>query len=259
MHLLCLMVAIIGSLCKQIEYSKQKWCLPCVGEAISILTPIGRDTLVRQTRVICVPKARARAEKIIVISLSFRRFSFRTALVSPLVKIHISVQIKYVGVQRWTDMFYFKHKPWMFSELWTGQAFAIMTKLITTPCRAAILLHLLLLASVSSAAITVYYQQPFPSPTSTASGSKYTGPAAYDPTVLNPPPIPNPPPANQFSLQLWSSASNVPGLSIPQSGAFFGFSIEMSVVDQVCEYLCLFLRTYSFLTYHILSSVGING
>jgi hypothetical protein len=28
---------------------------------------------------------------------------------------------------------------------------------------------------------------------------------------------------------------DAPGLSIPQSGAFVGFSIEMSVANQICE------------------------
>jgi hypothetical protein len=54
---------------------------------------------------------------------------------------------------------------------------------------------------------------------------------------LTPPPIPNPPPATTFFLQLQTSATTFPGLSIVQSGAFLGFSIEFSVIDQLCECL----------------------
>ncbi|KAJ6627347.1 glycoside hydrolase family 79 protein [Mycena sp. CBHHK59/15] len=87
-------------------------------------------------------------------------------------------------------------------------------------------------------AITVYHQQPFgDTTTSTASSSgsaaaaSYTGAAAYDPTVLTAPPIPDPPPATKFFQQL--SSAPVSGLSIPQSGYFFGFSVEFSVINQV--------------------------
>lgn len=41
----------------------------------------------------------------------------------------------------------------------------------------------------------------------------------------------------QFGVQLESKAENVMGLSIPLSGAFYGFSIEMSIVNQVSECL----------------------
>ncbi|KZS99865.1 glycoside hydrolase family 79 protein, partial [Laetiporus sulphureus 93-53] len=61
----------------------------------------------------------------------------------------------------------------------------------------------------------------------------YTAAAAYDPTVLNPPPIPDPPPSTQFELQLHNDAGDVQGLSFPMSGALLGFCIEMSVADQV--------------------------
>ncbi|KAI0255417.1 hypothetical protein BJV78DRAFT_1175160 [Lactifluus subvellereus] len=65
----------------------------------------------------------------------------------------------------------------------------------------------------------------------TAAAAAYTGAAAYDPTVLQPPPPPNPPiPTNQF-IQLYSGGMN--GLSKPQSGAFFGFSLEMSVATHL--------------------------
>lgn len=86
----------------------------------------------------------------------------------------------------------------------------------------------------AAGAVTVYSQLPMAiTPTTSAPGSTYTGAAAYDPTVLSAPPIPNPPPPTQFGIQLYSNASSVPRLSIPLNGAFLGFSIEMSVVDQV--------------------------
>lgn len=101
--------------------------------------------------------------------------------------------------------------------------------------------HLLLCAlsilNGARAAVTVYNQVPFGQVTNTASavGAQYTGAAAYDPTVLNPPAIPNPPPPNAFNLPLFSTNTTQAGLSILISGSFFGFSIEMSVVNQVRE------------------------
>ncbi|KAI0270636.1 glycoside hydrolase family 79 protein [Gloeopeniophorella convolvens] len=71
--------------------------------------------------------------------------------------------------------------------------------------------------------------------TGAAAAATYTGAAAYDPTVLNPPAPPNPPvPTGQF-VQLYSGGMN--GLSKQQSGAFFGFSVEMSVATHVCHSL----------------------
>ena len=100
-------------------------------------------------------------------------------------------------------------------------------------------------------AVTVYNQQPIGQQLSTSlartdavtTASGTSSPAAsstdykaYDITRLTPPNLPDPLPATQFPIQLQNSASNVPGLSIFQSGAFFGFSIETSVINQVCEY-----------------------
>ncbi|KAH7927999.1 glycoside hydrolase family 79 protein [Leucogyrophana mollusca] len=91
--------------------------------------------------------------------------------------------------------------------------------------------------SVTRASVTVYGQIPYAdsSATSTGAGATYTGAAAYDPTVLTPPALPNPMPNLQPTVQLSSSSSNIGGLSlsIPQIGAFYGFSIEVSVVTQV--------------------------
>ncbi|EDR09602.1 glycoside hydrolase family 79 protein [Laccaria bicolor S238N-H82] len=91
-------------------------------------------------------------------------------------------------------------------------------------------------ALVGFAQITVYYQQgqqPLASGTSSATSANYTGAAAYNPTVLNPPAPPNPAITTNFAIQLQNGGT--PGASIPQTGSFFGFSIEMSVVNQVCE------------------------
>lgn len=73
--------------------------------------------------------------------------------------------------------------------------------------------------------------------TSTAAAAGFTGAAAYNTTQLNAPPVPNPAIPVQFPVQL-TSTGGIVGLSIRQSGAFFGFSIEMSVSNQVCESSC---------------------
>ncbi|KAI0702809.1 hypothetical protein C8T65DRAFT_262289 [Cerioporus squamosus] len=62
---------------------------------------------------------------------------------------------------------------------------------------------------------------------------RYTELAAYNPIYMEPPAIPNPPPANQFAIGVPSDATLMNALSIKQSGTFFGFSIEMSVVNQL--------------------------
>ncbi|KAF8644981.1 hypothetical protein AX16_008155 [Volvariella volvacea WC 439] len=85
------------------------------------------------------------------------------------------------------------------------------------------------------ASITVYYppgQNPFltTTTTTTAAAADYTGAAAYNPTVLIPPPPPDGL-VTQFDIPLTNG--DVPGLGIQQSGSFMGFSIEMSVVNQV--------------------------
>lgn len=69
----------------------------------------------------------------------------------------------------------------------------------------------------------------------TASSATYTqdSSAAYNQVVLQAPSVPVPGPSTQFSLQLQNNAQNVAGISIAQSGGFYGFSIEMSVVDQI--------------------------
>ncbi|KAH7922605.1 glycoside hydrolase family 79 protein [Leucogyrophana mollusca] len=91
------------------------------------------------------------------------------------------------------------------------------------------------------ASVTVYSQIPLGDSTATAAGANYTGAAAYDPTVLQPPPVPSGLPT-QFSIQLQGSTSAVSGLSIQQRGSFLGYSIEFSVIDQVLGINSSFLQ-----------------
>ncbi|KAF8064391.1 glycoside hydrolase family 79 protein [Lyophyllum atratum] len=90
------------------------------------------------------------------------------------------------------------------------------------------LLHLSYLAH----GVTVYYQQgqaPFTA-TATAPGGNYTGLAAFNPNTLTPPPVPQ---FNKtFAIELLGGGG-AQGLSIQQEGSFLGFSIEMSVANQV--------------------------
>lgn len=95
--------------------------------------------------------------------------------------------------------------------------------------------------------ITVYSQVPLGqmgSETSTSADPAATTLAAYNDTLLQPPPVPNPAPPTQFTLELQTNAGAVTGLSIPhQDGSLWGFSIEMSVVTQVCKYNSQPLKT----------------
>jgi hypothetical protein len=93
--------------------------------------------------------------------------------------------------------------------------------------------------SAVQANVTVYgtgTQNPFAlsgSATATASGAaaNYTGAAAYNPTVLKPPPVPDPKPPTSFDIRLQNGGMQ--GLSITLPNGFFGFSVEMSVANQV--------------------------
>ncbi|KAM6492996.1 hypothetical protein JOM56_011130 [Amanita muscaria] len=93
-------------------------------------------------------------------------------------------------------------------------------------------LHLLILLPLlfhHVFAVTVYRKDP--SPTSLAPGAIYSGPAAFNPIMLQAPA----PPSN-FATQLNITVRDGPaplGSSIQQLSSFFGFSIEMSVVDEV--------------------------
>ncbi len=96
---------------------------------------------------------------------------------------------------------------------------------------------LVLSLELASAQYTVYqpHQQViFGGNTNSSIQSLPTASAAYDPTVLQAPTPPNPPvPTDQF-IQLYSGGMN--DLSMPLSGAFFGFSIEMSIATHVRTY-----------------------
>lgn len=96
-------------------------------------------------------------------------------------------------------------------------------------------LSLLSLASVSNA-VTRYIPEGQATlfgitMTTSASAAGYTGSAAYDPTTLVAPAVPNPAINNNFGLQL--PTGGMPGLSIHQHGAFLGFSVELSVSNQI--------------------------
>ena len=71
--------------------------------------------------------------------------------------------------------------------------------------------------------------------------------SAFNNVTLNAPPVPNPPPPNAFDLKLESNAQGVAGLSIPQAGSFLGFSIEMSVVNQVGKQRLKFIQSLLYL------------
>ncbi|KAJ7289361.1 glycoside hydrolase family 79 protein [Mycena rebaudengoi] len=95
--------------------------------------------------------------------------------------------------------------------------------------RLAGFLLLSLLGSVNCD-ITVYHannQAAF----TTVPGASYTGVAAYNPTSLSPPPVPSPTIVTSVTVQLQNTGTN--GLSVKQKGSFLGFSIEMSVTNQI--------------------------
>ncbi|KZP31466.1 hypothetical protein FIBSPDRAFT_1037457 [Athelia psychrophila] len=85
--------------------------------------------------------------------------------------------------------------------------------------------------------VTVYGQMPYNEFTKTASAAleTYTAHAMYDPTNLNPPLLPVPPPATQFSLTLQATSAQQGGLSQAVSGTFWGFSVEMSAKRETRE------------------------
>ena len=96
---------------------------------------------------------------------------------------------------------------------------------------------LVLSLGLASAQYTVYQplqQVIFGGNANSSTQSLTTASAANDPTVLQAPAPPDPPvPTNQF-IQLYSGGMN--DLSMPLSGAFFGFSIEMSIATHVRTY-----------------------
>ncbi|TFK29209.1 hypothetical protein FA15DRAFT_664535 [Coprinopsis marcescibilis] len=88
--------------------------------------------------------------------------------------------------------------------------------------------------SYAIAQVTVYGELPLGQTQSFAEWQTTTVRAAYNSTQLQVPALPVEAITNAFTMQLAKDAAVVSGLSIPHVGAgFFGFSIEMSVINQV--------------------------
>jgi hypothetical protein len=104
-------------------------------------------------------------------------------------------------------------------------------------------LGVLLLLGVANCEITVYHANNAAAFT-TVPGAKYTGLAAYNPSTLVPPPVPTP--AINTNLDVALQNSGTQGISVKQKGSFLGFSIEMSVTNQVCQWY-RFLLVYRVL------------
>ncbi|KAF5347313.1 hypothetical protein D9756_009931 [Leucocoprinus leucothites] len=105
---------------------------------------------------------------------------------------------------------------------------------LTSSLPLALLAPLLYLPNSAQAAVTVYNQIPFGQTQSGTAGTPQPTLAAYDETVLQPPALPAEPYNKEFAINLQRDAGAVGGLSIPhKTASFFGFSIEMSVINQV--------------------------
>ena len=125
---------------------------------------------------------------------------------------------------------------------------------VITPHPMLLLLSLLFLSCSSlpfaQAQVTIYGQAALGLLTSTATPT--STPAAYNNTLLVPPQIPSPAPANVFTLSLQQGAAGINGLSIPHvGGSFWGFSIEMSVISQVRKSISSTLKTSSISFYNL--------
>jgi len=112
------------------------------------------------------------------------------------------------------------------------------------PRRLCVLLALTLLftfVQLSSSQVTIYDQIPLAhlraqqrQPTDTVAIPSQPISPAYDRTRLIPPALPAPMPVTTFAVDLPREATAAQQLSIPHTGgAFYGFSIEMSVLNQV--------------------------
>ena len=104
------------------------------------------------------------------------------------------------------------------------------------------IVSLVVLAStvLHAQAITVYGQLPLQQTATDSALVSQKTLAAFDKTELIPPALPSPKPSVAFTLNLQKDAAAVNGLSIPHVGVgFWGFSIEMSVISQVCECLVI--------------------
>ncbi|KAI0823157.1 hypothetical protein BC628DRAFT_1325396 [Trametes gibbosa] len=106
----------------------------------------------------------------------------------------------------------------LFSSTWAVTVYGVLgTQTLTTATLPS--------GTASATPTTSYLTNHGPAP--------FTTLAAYNDIYLPPPPIPSPAPNNAFNISLPQEASKLNGLSIPQSGSFFGFSIEMSVAIQL--------------------------
>lgn len=102
------------------------------------------------------------------------------------------------------------------------------------------------LVGIARASVTIYSQVPYYYATAITSASNPSGTVsstppngldrAYDTSTLNPPALPNPLPATQWTLSAPSNQANMVGVSQAVAGTFLGFSVEMSVITQVSEY-----------------------
>lgn len=105
---------------------------------------------------------------------------------------------------------------------------------LSTFCSLALSLLSFSTAGVN-AQVTVYGQIPL-AQTMSAVGPATTTLAAYNDTELIPPPLPTAH-VREFKVDLQKDGVNVPNLSMPhKTASFYGFSIEMSVINQVREY-----------------------
>lgn len=99
------------------------------------------------------------------------------------------------------------------------------------------LLPLSVLVSPSIAAVTIYTNIPgvnAPLTTSTAPYAQSTGNSAYSSLVLTPP---DPPGDLQTTVNVnLNPTGGMPGLSVPQRGNYLGFSVELSIADQIREF-----------------------
>jgi hypothetical protein len=129
----------------------------------------------------------------------------------------------------------------------------------SVPCThiSTIIMRLTLLFSAISLAnaLTVYNTNGVTSVQSAASTATpvYYGALAYNPIVLQPPPVPSPAPPTNFAIRLENGGDT--GLSIKHNGAFFGLSIEVTAASPLSAYdiLCCAPHLISYFT------VGING
>ncbi|KAJ7727095.1 hypothetical protein B0H16DRAFT_1697847 [Mycena metata] len=98
-----------------------------------------------------------------------------------------------------------------------------------------LLLGLTLFLTLTHATVAVYTptQVVFTTaPAISGTPAAYTGVTAYNPGTLAPPPLPTPAVlTNPIPINLQNAGT--PGLGIKQKGSFLGFSIEMSVTNQV--------------------------